>query len=101
MEITKNQAVNTLVERTCDVCENSLNVDVEGENVEEYGELRAKWGSGSKQDGKLYRIALCENCFMTAYYALRDKRKTEFMFKDQRDFTDESFGVNDNSSPKG
>lgn len=68
-------------------------MDVDGQAFEECGELRAKWGFGSKQDGQCYQIDLCESCFMIAFYALRDKRKTELMFGDKNDSTDENFGL--------
>lgn len=87
------KTVDTVVGRVCDVCEQSLYVDVDGQTIEECGELRAKLGFGSKQDGQCYQIDLFESCFMVAFYALRDKRKTEFMFSDKNDFFDENFGL--------
>ena len=46
--------------------------------------LSASFGYGSKEDGNVYHLDLCEKCFKTALYALRDERRTTFMFDVKR-----------------
>jgi hypothetical protein len=43
--------------------------------------------------GNVYHLDLCEECFKTAIYALRDKRRATFMFDVEKDLPDEKFGL--------
>jgi hypothetical protein len=67
---------------------------------EESGTLSASFGYGSKKDGNVYHLDLCEKCFKTALYALRDERRTTFMFDDKRNLRDENFGLDPNRSAR-
>lgn len=86
-----------MVDKICDVCEES--VLIEGK-YEESGTLSASFGYGSKEDGNVYHLDLCEKCFKTALYALRDERRTTFMFDDKRNLQDENFGLDPNRSAR-
>jgi len=86
-----------MVDKICDVCEES--VLIEGK-YEESGTLSASFGYGSKEDGNVYHLDLCEKCFKTALYALRDERRTTFMFDDKRNLLDENFGLDPNRSAR-
>lgn len=93
MKITEKRLVETVVDRVCDVCDTSLIVEINKEKYEECAELKATWGYGSKQDGKCYHLDLCERCFMTALYALRDERRANVMFNEDIQLPDDSFGL--------
>ncbi len=93
MKVYAEKLVKTVVDKICDVCEQSVMIEVNKHKYEECGELKASFGYGSKEDGKLYQLDLCESCFKTALYALRDKRRTEFMFDEAKDLSDEKFGL--------
>jgi hypothetical protein len=67
---------------------------------EESGTLSASFGYGSKEDGNVYHLDLCEKCFKIALYALRDERRTTFMFDDKRNLLDENFGLDPNRSAR-
>ena len=97
MKIYAEKLVETMVNKICDVCEES--VLIEGE-YEESGTLSASFGYGSKEDGNVYHLDLCEKCFKTALYALRDERRTIFMFDDKRNLLDENFGLDPNRSAR-
>jgi hypothetical protein len=81
VKVYAEKLVETMVDKICDVCEES--VLIEGK-YEESGTLSASFGYGSKEDGNVYHLDLCEKCFKTALYALRDERRTTFMFDDKR-----------------
>jgi hypothetical protein len=93
MKVYAEKLVETLVDKICDVCEQSVMIEVNEHKYEECGELKASFGYGSKEDGKAYQLDLCESCFKTALYALRDQRRTEFMFDDVKYLSDEKFGL--------
>jgi hypothetical protein len=93
MKITEKRLVDTVVDCVCDVCNQSLMLEINGENYDECAELTASWGYGSKQDGKSYHLDLCESCFMVALYALRDERRSHVMFDEDKDLSDENFGL--------
>jgi hypothetical protein len=86
-----------MVDKICDVCEESVLIDGQ---YEESGTLSASFGYGSKEDGNVYHLDLCEKCFKTALYALRDERRTTFMFDDKRNLRDENFGLDPNRSAR-
>ena len=97
MKVYAEKLVETMVDKICDVCEES--VLIEGK-YEESGTLSASFGYGSKEDGNVYHLDLCEKCFKTALYALRDERRTTFMFDDKRNLLDENFGLDPNRSAR-
>jgi hypothetical protein len=93
MKVYAEKLVETLVDKICDVCEQSVMIEVNEHKYEECGELKASFGYGSKEDGKVYQLDLCESCFKTALNALRDQRRTEFMFDKTKNLSDEEFGL--------
>jgi hypothetical protein len=97
VKVYAEKLVETMVDKICDVCEES--VLIEGK-YEESGTLSASFGYGSKEDGNVYHLDLCEKCFKTALYALRDERRTTFMFDDKRNLQDENFGLDPNRSAR-
>ncbi len=96
MKIYAEKLVETLVNKICDVCEGSVMIDLNGERYEESGELSATFGYGSQEDGNVYHLDLCEKCFKTAIYSLRDKRRAIFMLDEDKDLLDEKFGLDPN-----
>lgn len=98
MKAYTEKIVETMVDKICDVCEES--VVIEGK-YEETGTLSASFGYGSKEDGNVYHLDLCEKCFKTALLALRDKRKSIFMFDDEKDLLDEQFGLDQKKGQRG
>jgi hypothetical protein len=68
-------------------------IEFNGEKYEKSGELNATFGYDSQEDGNVYHLDLCEKCFKTALYALRDKRRVTFMFDVEKDLQDEKFGL--------
>lgn len=93
MKIFEERIVETVVDRVCDVCKESVMTDVDEGRVEEFGELKAKWGYGSKEDGNTYHLDLCESCFKVAIFALKDHKRSLFMFDDENHLPDEKFGL--------
>tara|TARA_R110002167_G_scaffold183239_1_gene383670 strand:+ start:82 stop:513 length:432 start_codon:yes stop_codon:yes gene_type:complete len=93
MKVYAEKLVETLVDKICDVCEQSVMIEVNKHKYEECGELKASFGYGSIEDGKVYQLDLCESCFKTALCALRDQRKMEFMFDEAKDLLGEKFGL--------
>tara|TARA_R110000868_G_C10332837_1_gene714384 strand:- start:76 stop:387 length:312 start_codon:yes stop_codon:yes gene_type:complete len=93
MKIFAERLVETVVDRVCDVCKESVMIDVGGNKVEEYGELKAQWGYDSKLDGNTYHLDLCESCFKVALFALKDHKRSLFMFDDESNLSDEKFGL--------
>ena len=97
MKIFEERLVETVVDRVCDVCKESVMTDVGEGRVEEFGELKAKlgYGSKSKEDGNTYHLDLCERCFKVALLALKDHKRSLFMFDDdENNLPDEKFGLN-------
>lgn len=76
MKIFAERLVETEVDRLCDVCNESVQIDVNGYKYEECAELIAEWGYGSKEDGNKYQIDLCQDCFRFALNALKAHRST-------------------------
>ncbi len=93
MKIYGKQVAVTVVDRACDVCGQSVMVDVNGHKYEEAGELQAHWGYGSKEDGIFYHLDLCENCFKVALAALKDHRRSIVMLDKNQELPDEDFGI--------
>lgn len=93
MKIFAEKLVNTEVDRICDVCGESVMVEFGGHKYAEFGELAASFGYGSAEDGKVYHLDLCEGCFKTALYALREHRRATVMFDDEKGLPDETFGL--------
>ncbi|WP_179061451.1 type II toxin-antitoxin system Phd/YefM family antitoxin [Pseudomonas taiwanensis] len=58
----------------------------------QFGELWADWRSGEHQ-GQRYSVMLCEPCFFGVLADLRRQRMVSFMFEEDRDVPDESFGL--------
>jgi hypothetical protein len=90
VEVYSEKIVEAMVDKFCDVCEES--VIVEGK-YKESGTLSASFGYGSKENGNIYHLEMCEKCFKEALFALRDKRRAMFMFDDDKDLQDENFGL--------
>lgn len=76
MKILAEKLVESVVDRLCDVCNESVQIDLNGYKYEECAELAVEWGYGSKEDGKKYHIDLCENCFNVALCALKEHQKS-------------------------
>jgi hypothetical protein len=93
MKVKRKKLVEVVVGRVCDVCEQALTLDIAGQSSEEGGELSARWGYGSKQDGKVYHLDLCEQCFTVALLALIDQRKLLMMTDKTLTPPNENFGV--------
>ncbi len=93
MKIFEERIVETAVDRVCDVCKESVMTDVDDGQVEEFGELKAKWGYGSKEGENTYHLDLCESCFKVAIFALKDHKRSLFMFDDENNLPDETFGL--------
>jgi hypothetical protein len=92
------QLVNTVVDRVCDVCGNSVMIDLIGHKYEEVGELKSSWGYGSKEDGASYHLDLCEACFKFAVAALKEHRKAVMLDKNL-DLPGEDFGIDKSYTP--
>jgi hypothetical protein len=94
MKIFADKVVETVVDRVCDVCNESVMTDVGDDKVEECGELKAEWGYNSKEDGNTYHLDLCESCFKVALFALKHHKRSLFMFDDdESNLPDEKFGL--------
>lgn len=76
MKIREKRLVETVVDRVCDVCQQSVLVEINNDRFEECAELKADWGYGSSQDGNSYHLDLCEDCFNSVLTTLKDRRKT-------------------------
>lgn len=95
MKISEERLAETVVDRVCDVCKESVMTDVGEGRVAEFGELKGKWGYDSKEDGNTYHLNLCESCFKVALFALKDHKRSLFMFDDdENNLPDETFGLN-------
>jgi hypothetical protein len=81
MKIYAERIVETMVDKICDVCDESVVIE---EECEESGTLSASFRYGSKEDGNVYNLDLCEACFKTALFALKDQRRAIFMFDDEK-----------------
>ncbi len=97
MKIYGMQLVETVTDRICDVCGDSVIKDVNGHKYSESGELKAQWGYGSKEDGVCYQLDLCEDCFKVALLALKDHRRGIVMF--DKDLPKEDFGIDKSCTP--
>lgn len=93
MKILAEKVVETVVDRICDICNDSVMIEVNDHKHEECGELQESWGYGSKEDGKTYHLDLCENCFKVALHALKDHRRSIVMFEEEQELPDETFGL--------
>lgn len=93
MKVYGPKTVEVVVERYCDVCGASVMVDSNGVKLEEVGELTASWGFGSKMDGTVHHLDMCESCFQVALSSLKEHRRSIVMFDDKQDLPDENFGV--------
>ena len=91
MKIFAERLVETVVDRVCDVCKESVMIDV-GNKIDEYGELKAQWGYGSKEDGNTYHLDLCESCFKVALLALKVYRRSLVLLDEGNNLSDEKFG---------
>ena len=91
MKVYSERVVEVVVDRVCDVCNESVMNEIGKQKYEECAELIANWGYGSKDDGKSYQIDLCESCFKVALSALRDHRRSIVMFNDEHEFPDGKF----------
>lgn len=73
----------------CDVCGCSTRVPGYGQ---QHGTLQALWGYGSQHDGERYRVYLCEPCFFQALAYLRQERRINRLFDDEKSIDDQAFG---------
>jgi hypothetical protein len=88
MKIFEERIVETVLDRVCDVCNESVMTDID------YGELHARWGYCSKEEGNTYHLDLCESCFKVALFALKHHKRSLFMFDDdENNIPDEKFGI--------
>jgi hypothetical protein len=93
MKIFAERTVETVVDRVCDVCKESVMIDV-GNKIQKCGELKAQWAEGSKEDGNAYHLELCESCFKVALYSLKHHKRSLFMFDDdENNLPDDKFGL--------
>jgi hypothetical protein len=76
MKVFGKRMVDVEVDRTCDVCNQSVMVECNGQKILEMGELRASFSYGSKQDGASYQFDLCESCFMDVVVNLKERLNT-------------------------
>lgn len=93
MKLYEKQLISTVVDRVCDVCGNSVMIDINGQKYEEVGELKADWGYGSMDDGTSYHLDLCENCFRFAVSTLKELRRSNVMFDKDLELPNEDFGI--------
>lgn len=93
MKIKADKVVATVVDRVCDVCNESVMIEVNDYRYGECGELKGRWGYGSKEDGNTYHLDLCESCFKVALLALRDHRRVIVMSDEENNLPDEKFGL--------
>ena len=63
MKVYAEKLVETVVDKICDVCEESVMTELNGEKYEESGELSAMFGYGSQEDGNVYHLDLIEKTF--------------------------------------
>ena len=98
MKLYQMQLVDTVVDRVCDVCGNSVMIDLIGHKYEEVGELKATWGYGSKEDGASYHLDLCEACFKFTVAALKEHRKAVMLDKNL-DLPGKDFGIDKSYTP--
>lgn len=76
-------------EGLCDVCADSFSVPGYGP---QFGTLQALWGYGSNHDGERYRVYLCESCFFGALAYLREQRRIQTLFDDEKLAGEQVFG---------
>ncbi|WP_226993099.1 hypothetical protein, partial [Paraglaciecola polaris] len=93
MKILAEKVVETVVNRICDICNDSVMIEMNGHTHKECGELKASWGYGSKADGITYGLDLCENYFEVALHALKDYRRSIVMFDEKQELPDKAFGI--------
>ncbi|WOT04359.1 hypothetical protein [Shewanella youngdeokensis] len=93
MKIFEEKQVLPEVNKICDVCEETVIIEVHGEIYAEFGELSARFGHGSQEDGNAYHLDLCEKCFKTAIFALQEHRRAIVMFDDTKELPNDSFGL--------
>ncbi|MFD3299226.1 hypothetical protein [Aquipseudomonas alcaligenes] len=73
----------------CAVCGDATRVPGYGQ---QFGTLQALWGYGSQHDGERYQVHLCESCFFGALSYLRQQRRINTIFDDDRQTDDQAFG---------
>lgn len=73
MKTYRKKTVKVVDNVYCDGCGSNCNKEQLGS---EYAVLEANWGYSSKQDGTMYEIHLCENCFTETIDFLKKKRKS-------------------------
>ncbi|RSM25002.1 hypothetical protein [Aeromonas salmonicida] len=78
-----------VVDVRCDVCGNS---SMKAAQMN-YATLSANWGYGSRHDGEIYQVELCESCFFEVLANLRQSHRQINMFADDYEPVDpERFG---------
>lgn len=86
MKVTGRVEVETVTDIVCDVCRCSTRLDT---GVLQFGTLQAHWGYGTAHDGERYELHLCEDCFFRALAHLKQERRTQNLFEDGQDLSDE------------
>ncbi|MGO4893169.1 hypothetical protein [Flavobacterium sp. W21_SRS_FM6] len=92
MKIIEKRLMDTVLDITCDVCEQSVSTNIKGKKSEVNANLTATFGYGSGEDGNVYHVDLCESCFKIALSALKEHRRVLVMFDDEHNLPDEKFG---------
>jgi hypothetical protein len=70
MNIFTERFVETVVDRVCDVCKESVMTDVGGgDKIEEYGELKAQWATARKLT-ETHIILICARAVLKLRFSL-------------------------------
>lgn len=73
----------------CAVCGDATRVPGYGQ---QFGTLQALWGYGSQHDGERYQVHLCESCFFQTLAYLREQRRIQSLFDDEKPTAEQVFG---------
>jgi hypothetical protein len=90
MKITGKIEVEAVTDVVCDVCQLSTRVQNGGL---QFATLRANWGFGSKHDGELYELQLCEDCFFQTVAQIKQNRRTQGLLTLDGGIAIEDFGL--------
>ena len=84
-DLEQDEDLLQVIDFSCDVCLVSTQLN--------HGVLSSYWSKGSKHDGELYELFLCEACFFATLAMLKREHRVKQMFND--DFNEaalEKFG---------
>ncbi|EKG0013005.1 hypothetical protein ACT7PP_003087 [Vibrio cholerae] len=96
MKVVGKQEVEVIKDIQCDVCGDSTSGN--DSHSPQYGALQANWGYGSKHDGEVYEVHLCELCFFQALADLKQHRRSHMMFAEDGYEPNAEFGLVKHSS---